>query len=457
MSRDLFGTDGIRGKANVHPMTVDIAMLIGKAAGLVFKNGGRKSKIVIGKDTRLSGYMIESALAAGLLSTGAEVYFVGPMPTPAIAHITKSFAADAGIVISASHNPYEDNGIKFFDGNGFKLPDEIEARMENLVRSDIDTDGITGEMIGKAHRINDARGRYIEFAKNSIGNMSLKGLKIILDCANGATYHVTKYILGELGAEVILRNVNPDGKNINEKCGAMHPELLKNDVLIEQADLAIALDGDGDRVIMLDEKGGIVCGDRLMAIAAVEMLREGKLKGNTLVITQYSNMGLVKCVEENGGRVVRVKNGDRYVVEEMRREGYSLGGEQSGHLIFLDHTTTGDGTISALQILRIMKKTGKKLSELGSCMSLFPQVNLSVEVDEKKPLEEMAGLQMLVKEISRKLSGRGRLLVRYSGTQNILRIMVEGEDEAEIRNYAEEMANEVKKEIRNASGNSSGW
>ncbi|MCK4589924.1 MAG: phosphoglucosamine mutase [Nanoarchaeota archaeon] len=457
MSRDLFGTDGIRGKANVHPMTVDIAMLIGKAAGLVFKNGGRKSKIIIGKDTRLSGYMIESALAAGLLSTGVEVYFVGPMPTPAIAHITKSFAADAGIVISASHNPYEDNGIKFFDGKGFKLPDEMEARMEDLVRSEIDTKEITGEMVGKAHRIGDARGRYIEFAKNSISNMSLKGLKIILDCANGATYHVTKYILNELGAEVVLKNVKPDGKNINEKCGAMHPELLKNDVLIEKADLAIALDGDGDRVIMLDETGEVVCGDRIMAIAATEMLKSGKLKGNTLVVTNYSNVGLVKCVEEAGGQVVRVKNGDRYVVEEMRRKGYNLGGEQSGHIIFLDHTTTGDGTISALQILRMMKKTGKRLSELGSCMNKFPQINLGVEVAEKKPLEEMAGLQILVKEINGKLSGRGRLLIRYSGTQNILRIMVEGENEEEIGNYAEEIATEVKKEIENASGNSSGW
>jgi len=455
--RKLFGTDGIRGKANVYPMTVEIAMKIGQAAGLIFKNGNRKSKIVIGKDTRLSGYLIEYALAAGLLSTGAEVYFVGPMPTPAIAHITKSFAADAGIVISASHNPYEDNGIKFFDGSGFKLPDEVEERMEEIAAGEINTDLITGEEIGKAHRIGDARGRYIEFAKNSINNMSLKGLKIVLDCANGACYHITKYILMELGAEVILRNVNPDGKNINEKCGAMHPELLKNDVLIEKADVGIALDGDGDRVMMLDERGEVVCGDRMMAITALEMIKEGKLKDNTLVVTHYSNVGLAKCLEEVGGRVVKVKAGDRYVVEEMKLGGYNLGGEQSGHLIFLDHTTTGDGTISALQILRIMKKTGQKLSELGACMKMFPQVNLKVEVSEKKPFEEMPGLQFKVKDLNAKLSGRGRLLIRYSGTQNILRIMVEGEDEAEIRNYAEEIAKEVEKEIGNASGNSSGW
>lgn len=455
--RKLFGTDGIRGKANVYPMSVDVVMKIGQAAGLVFKNGSRKSKIIIGKDTRLSGYLVESALAAGLLSTGAEVYFVGPMPTPAIAHITRSFAADAGIVISASHNPFEDNGIKFFDANGFKLPDDVEEKIEGIALSEIKTDLITGEAIGKAHRIGDARGRYIEFAKNSIGNMSLKGLKIVLDCANGACYHITKYILTELGAEVILRNVNPDGRNINEKCGAMHPELLKNDVLLEKADLAIALDGDGDRVMMLDEKGELVCGDRMMAMAALEMIKEGKLNQNTLVVTHYSNMGLVKAIEEHGGKVVRVKNGDRYVVEEMRKNGYNLGGEQSGHMIFLDHTTTGDGTISALQILRIMKKSGKKLSELASCMKMYPQVNLKVEVEEKKPLEEMAGLQAKVRDLNAKLSGRGRLLIRYSGTQNILRIMVEGEDEAEIGKYAEEIAEEVKKETGNARSDSSGW
>ncbi|MBU1974593.1 MAG: phosphoglucosamine mutase, partial [Nanoarchaeota archaeon] len=337
--RKLFGTDGIRGKANTYPMTVDIALKVGKAAGIILRNG-KKCKVVIGKDTRLSGYMIESALAAGLLSMGIEVYFVGPMPTPAIAHITRSFAADAGVVISASHNPYEDNGIKFFDAHGFKLPDDVEEKIEQLALSDLNTDNITGEDVGKAHRISDARGRYIEFAKNSIKNMSLKGLKIVLDCANGAAYHVTKYILTELGAEVILKNTFPNGKNINERCGALYPELLRDDVLLENADLAIALDGDADRVIMLDEKGEVVCGDRMMGIVALEMLREGTLKQNTLVTTVMSNLGLTKAIESAGGKVVQTKVGDRYVVEEMRKNDYNLGGEQSGHIIFLDHTTT---------------------------------------------------------------------------------------------------------------------
>ncbi|MBI4983478.1 phosphoglucosamine mutase [Candidatus Woesearchaeota archaeon] len=447
MSRKLFGTDGIRGKANIYPMTTDVALRIGQATGLIFKNEGKKSKIILGKDTRLSGYMIESALAAGLLSTGVEVYFVGPMPTPAIAHITKSFAADAGIVISASHNPYEDNGIKFFDGEGFKLPDELEEKIEQLALSEINTEKIVGDKIGKAHRIDDARGRYIEFAKSSIGNLSLKGLKIVLDCANGAAYHITKHILGELGAEVVLKNVNPNGKNINEHCGALFPELLKEDVLREKADLGIALDGDADRLIVIDERGEVVDGDSLMAISALEMMKKGELKQNTLVVTEYSNFGLVKTIEEAGGKVVLVKSGDRYVIEEMRRSGYNFGGEQSGHLIFLNCSTTGDGTISALQILKIMKTTGKKLSELCTIMKKYPQILLNVEVKEKRKIEEMPEVEKKIKEIEHKLKNEGRALIRYSGTQNMLRIMLEGKDEAQIKEYAQEIAEVVKSNI----------
>ncbi|MBU0459224.1 MAG: phosphoglucosamine mutase [Nanoarchaeota archaeon] len=444
--RKLFGTDGIRGKANTYPMTVDIALKVGKAAGIILRNG-KKCKVVIGKDTRLSGYMIESALAAGLLSMGIEVYFVGPMPTPAIAHITRSFAADAGVVISASHNPYEDNGIKFFDAHGFKLPDDVEEKIEQLALSDLNTDNITGEDVGKAHRISDARGRYIEFAKNSIKNMSLKGLKIVLDCANGAAYHVTKYILTELGAEVILKNTFPNGKNINERCGALYPELLRDDVLLENADLAIALDGDADRVIMLDEKGEVVCGDRMMGIVALEMLREGTLKQNTLVTTVMSNLGLTKAIESAGGKVVQTKVGDRYVVEEMRKNDYNLGGEQSGHIIFLDHTTTGDGTISALQILRTIKKSGKPLSELAAGIPMYPQLTLNVEVKEKKNLEEMPSVLRKIKEIEEKLGEEGRVLVRYSGTSSKLRIMIEGKIKEELNNYAQQIADEVRKEV----------
>ncbi len=447
MARKLFGTDGIRGKANTYPMTVDIAMKVGKAAGLIFRNGNKKSKMVIGKDTRLSGYMIESALAAGLLSMGLDVYFVGPMPTPAIAHLTKSFAADAGVVISASHNPYEDNGIKFFDANGFKLPDDVEEKIEQLALSELNTDNITGEDVGKAHRIGDARGRYIEFAKSSIDNMSLSGLKIVLDCANGAAYHVTKYILTELGAEVVLRNANPDGKNINEKCGALYPELLKEEVLRNNANLAIALDGDADRVILVDEKGEVIDGDQMLAIAALEFMKEGKLKKNTLVATQYSNFGLVKAVENAGGKVVLAGCGDRYVIEEMRKNGYNLGGEQSGHLIFLDHSTTGDGTISALQILKIMKKSGKKLSELASVMNKYPQVLVNVDVKEKRDFQEMGGVTRKIKEIESQLGSEGRVFIRYSGTQNRLRIMLEAKDSFAIGNYAQEIAEEFKREI----------
>ncbi len=445
--KEFFGTDGIRGKANTYPMTADVVLKIGQAAGIVFNNGKKKSRIILGKDTRLSGYMIESALAAGLLSVGADVYFVGPMPTPAIAHITRSFAADAGVVISASHNPYEDNGIKFFDESGFKLRDEIEEKIESLALSSIATEEIGGEMIGKAHRITDARGRYVEFAKSSIGNMSLKGLKIVLDCANGATYHITKYILNELGAEVILKNAYPDGKNINENCGALHPELLKDDVIRNRADAAIALDGDGDRVIMLDEKGEVVDGDHMLVIAALDMIKEGILKKNTIVVTSYSNLGLVKALEDAGGRVVKVQTGDRYVLEEMKKGGYNLGGEQSGHIIFLDNTTTGDGTISALQILRIMKKTGRNLSELCLPMDKYPQVMLNVDVTEKKPLEMMEDVTSKIEEIEKKLGEDGRVLIRYSGTQNKLRIMLEGKIKEELENYAEEIAKEVRKEV----------
>ena len=446
--RQLFGTDGIRGKANTFPMTAEMALKIGRAAGVVFKNGhNHRCRIVIGKDTRLSGYLLEFALASGLLSMGIDVLFLGPMPTPAIAHLTKSFAADGGVVISASHNPYYDNGIKFFDKDGFKLPDEMEERMEQLALKEEQTEEISGDKIGQAQRINDARGRYIEFAKASIQNMSLEGLRIVLDCANGATYHITKYILNELGATVILKNATPDGKNINEQCGAMHPELLKAEVLREKADMAIALDGDGDRVIMVDEKGEVVDGDRIMAIAALEMLKEGSLKKRTLVVTQYSNLGLIRAIEEAGGKVVMVPNGDRYVIEEMRKHGYNLGGEQSGHLIFSDLTTTGDGTISSLQILQIMKKTGKKLSELCGVMEQFPQTIVNVEVQEKRELQTMAEVVGKIKEVEEALGKMGRVLVRYSGTQNMLRIMIEGPTKKVIDAYAQQIAILVRKEI----------
>lgn len=444
MAGALFGTDGIRGKANLYPMTAKMALKIGRAAGITFQNGHQhKCKVVIGKDTRLSGYMLEFALAAGILSTGVEVYFLGPMPTPAIAHLTKSFAADGGVVISASHNPYYDNGIKFFDKEGFKLADEVEEKIETLALNGIDTDHIAE--IGQAHRVNDARGRYIEFAKNSIRNRSLEGITVVLDCANGATYHITKYILTELGAKVVLKNANPDGKNINEYCGAMHPELLKEDVLREKADAAIALDGDGDRLIMLDELGNVINGDKILAIAAIHLKKSGSLHKNTIVATPYSNLGLIQAMEEQGINVVLVQTGDRYVIEEMRRGDYNLGGEQSGHIIFADHSTTGDGTISALQILQIMKESGHKLSELSSIFTDYPQVLLNVRVSEKKPLDDMPTVVKIIKGVEQRLGKWGRVFVRYSGTEPLLRIMVEGKNKLEIEQYAQEIAAEVKK------------
>ena len=444
MAPTLFGTDGIRGKANLYPMTAKMALKIGRAAGMVFQEGhNHKCKVVIGKDTRLSGYMLEFALAAGLLSTGVEVYFLGPMPTPAIAHLTKSFAADGGVVISASHNPYYDNGIKFFDKDGFKLADEVEQKIESLALNGIDTDHVAE--VGQAHRVNDARGRYVEFAKNSIRNRSLEGLTVVLDCANGATYHVTKYILTELGAKVILKNANPDGKNINEHCGAMHPELLKEDVLREKADAAVALDGDGDRLIMLDELGNTVNGDKILAIAALQLQKEGKLFQNTIVATPYSNLGFIRAMEEQGITVVIVQTGDRYVIEEMRKSGYNLGGEQSGHIIFSDHSTTGDGTISALQILKMMKDSGLKLSEMSKVFTEFPQILINVEMLEKKPLNEMPRVVEKIQEVEQKLGKWGRVFIRYSGTQDLLRIMVEGKNKSEIEQYAQEIVTEVKR------------
>ncbi|MBU4283943.1 MAG: phosphoglucosamine mutase, partial [Nanoarchaeota archaeon] len=422
------------------------ALKLGKAAAAVFMNGKKRHKIVIGKDTRISCYMIENALTSGILSMGVDVLLVGPMPTPAIAHLTKSFGADAGIVISASHNPAEDNGIKFFDKDGFKLSDEIEEKIEKLVFSDMNVDHITGSLVGRAKRIDDAQGRYIEFAKNSIDNLSLKGLKIILDCANGAAYKVSPLIFEELGAQVITINNSPNGLNINDKCGALYPEQMKKFVIQYDADIGIALDGDADRVIMVDENANEVDGDKIMAFCALDMIRDKKLKDNTIVVTDYSNLGLDKAIKDADGKVIRVMNGDRYVVEEMRKYNYNLGGEQSGHIIFLDYTTTGDGTISALQVLRIMKKTGKKLSELARCITKFPQVMVNVNVKKRIDFEKMPKVMEKINKAKKKLKDNGRVIVRYSGTQNIARIMVEGINEKEIKKYTKEIADEIKKQ-----------
>ncbi|MCF6179698.1 MAG: phosphoglucosamine mutase, partial [Geopsychrobacter sp.] len=391
MKKRLFGTDGVRGVANVYPMTTEVAMQLGRAAAHIFKNGDRRHRLVIGKDTRLSGYMIETALVSGICSMGVDVLLVGPLPTPGISFITSSMRADAGVVISASHNPYQDNGIKFFSRDGFKLPDDLELRMEELISSgELDSLRPIADEVGKAFRVDDAVGRYIVFLKNTFPHdLDLLGLKIVLDCAHGAAYKVAPAVFEELGAEVISLGIEPDGKNINAGCGSLHPEVMAESVRLHGADLGIALDGDADRVIFVDEHGEEVDGDHIMAICGTRMLAAGTLNKQTLVATVMSNMGLEIALKKAGGAMLRTAVGDRYVVEEMRRGGYNLGGEQSGHMIFLDHNTTGDGVLSALQVLEIVQRSGKRLSELAQVMESLPQVLLNVRVKQRTDLVEI--------------------------------------------------------------------
>ncbi|MGH7849433.1 MAG: phosphoglucosamine mutase [Thermodesulfobacteriota bacterium] len=449
--KSLFGTDGIRGVANRHPMTPEMSLKLGKALTYLLKQGGitHKPKIVIGKDTRLSGYIFEQALSSGIAAMGADVLLVGPLPTPAIAFITQSMRADAGIVISASHNPYEDNGIKIFDRHGFKLPDEVELRLEELIENGGGDHLVaTPDDIGKAHRIEDAPGRYVIFAKNSFPcDMTLEGIKIVLDCANGAAYKVSPTILEELGADVVTIGVHPDGRNINTECGSLNPELLRNKVLETGADIGIALDGDADRVIFCDERGEIVDGDKIIAICADEMIKSGKLRGNAVVTTLMSNMALENFIRGKGMDFFRTEVGDRYVVEAMRARDCNLGGEQSGHIIFLDHTTTGDGTLAALQVLAIMKREGRKLSELSRIIDLYPQLLLNVKIRKKKELSKIKGLSELLDRNETRLRGKGRINIRYSGTEPISRVMVEGEDVSLIKEIATELADAIKRDI----------
>lgn len=451
-SKRLFGTDGIRGIANCDPMTPEMSLKLGKALTYILKmekTDSKRPRIVIGKDTRLSGYMFEQAMSAGIISMGADVLLVGPLPTPAISFLTVSMRADAGVVISASHNPFVDNGIKFFDRFGFKLPDKKELEIEELVLSDrINRLNVPPSDIGKAWRLDDAQGRYVVFVKNTFPkDLTLEGLKIILDCANGAAYKVSPIVFQELGAEVITIGVRPDGKNINTDCGSINPELLKRKVKETGADLGIALDGDADRVIFCDEKGEEVDGDIVIAITADEMIRNNKLQKNTVVTTIMSNMSLETFIREKGGIVIRTPVGDRYVVEEMRIRGCNFGGEKSGHMIFLDHTTTGDGTLAALQLLAVMKRKEKKLSELAKIIELYPQVLLNVKVREKKPFQDIPQLEDLLLLSEQRLKERGRINLRYSGTESLARIMVEGENEALVYEVAEEIAYRIQQAI----------
>ncbi|NIO04485.1 MAG: phosphoglucosamine mutase, partial [Proteobacteria bacterium] len=421
----LFGTDGVRGVANVHPMTGEMAMQIGRATAYLFKDKGGRHRIVIGKDTRMSGYMLETALASGICSMGVDVLLVGPMPTPAIAFITRSMRADAGVMISASHNPFYDNGIKLFSYDGFKLPDEMEDDIEELISSNsIHSLRPTAREVGKAFRIDDARGRYIVFLKNTFPNdLGLDGMKIVLDCANGAAYRVAPTVLEELGAEVIPIGVEPDGENINLNCGSLHPEVVSRVVLETGADVGMALDGDADRIVFIDDQGNLVDGDHIMAICATDMIQENRLSKKTLVTTIMSNLGLEKCLRAFNGKVVKTAVGDRYVVDEMRRGGYNMGGEKSGHTIFLDHNTTGDGIVTALQVLAVMAKKEKSLADLASIMTPLPQVLFNVRVKRMKDLARMPEIQRKVKAIEGELKNTGRVVIRYSGTEPLVRVM----------------------------------
>lgn len=438
--RQYFGTDGVRGKANVHPLTADFALKLGRAAaGLFRQNDETHRKIVIGKDTRLSCYMFENALVSGICSAGIDAVMVGVLPTPAVAFLTKSLRADAGVVISASHNPYYDNGIKFFDANGQKLPDVTEAEIERMI--DNNEPSVNSENIGRATRIETAIGRYVEFVKNTFPKaIDLKGLKIVLDCANGAAYRVGPLALSELGAELILINVNPDGININDKCGAVHPENMALAVKEYGADVGISFDGDADRVVFADENGEILDGDKIMGVCAIEMMKNGYLRNNTIVATVMSNLGFEHSMNKNGVKLIRSQVGDRYVMEDMIKNDCNLGGEQSGHLIFSDLNTTGDGLISAMQLLSVMVNSGKTLSELCSFIETYPQVLKNVVVKSKIPLEKLDNTTKLISKIEKELGTGGRVLVRYSGTETKLRVMTEGRDKAIIVAFADEIA-----------------
>jgi phosphoglucosamine mutase len=445
----LFGTDGVRGVANVHPMTGEMAMQIGRAIAHIFKNTGGRHRIVIGKDTRLSGYMLETALASGICSMGVDVLLVGPMPTPAIAFITHSMRADAGVMISASHNPFYDNGIKIFSHDGFKLPDEMEDKIEGLVSSNsIHSLRPTARDVGKAFRIDDARGRYIVYLKNTFPSpLSLDGLKIVLDCANGAAYRVAPTVLEELGAEVIPIGVDPDGENINLNCGSLHPEIVSRMVLQTGADVGMALDGDADRIVFVDDQGTVVDGDHIMAICATDLIQEKRLKKNTLVTTIMSNMGLERTLKAYKGKVVKTAVGDRYVVDEMKRSGYNMGGEKSGHMIFLDHNTTGDGIITALQVLAVMAKKEKPLADLAMIMTPFPQVLYNIRVKEKKELSQIPELDRKITAIEQELGETGRIVLRYSGTEPVIRLMLEGEKEDQIQQMGGDLAEAIEKSL----------
>jgi len=438
----LFGTDGIRGTANQFPITPEVALRAGKAITAVMsQHGNARQRVIIGKDTRISGYMLETALTSGLVSTGMDVLLVGPLPTPAVAHLTKSMGCSAGIMLTASHNPYEDNGLKIFGADGYKLSDELEEKIEDFILAQDPPDHASSPgRIGKATRIEDARGRYIEFAKHTADNISLHGLKIVIDCGHGAAYFVAPLIFRELGAEVITMATQPDGKNINDGCGALYPEAAGELVKQHGADLGVSFDGDADRAIFTDAHGNTVSGDRIIALCALSLQRRKQLRGDTIAVTVMSNLGLHAAMREAGIQVLTTGVGDRQVIEALRAHEHSFGGENSGHLIFADHATTGDGILSALQVLRVMKESGRPLHELTQCMEEYPQELRSFAVPAKPPLDSLHSFSTLLEEAQNALGENGRHLIRYSGTENKARVMVEHRDAALVTHWADQLS-----------------
>ncbi len=444
MNTRLFGTDGIRGVANAYPITPELALKVGRAVARVLRAGRPgKQKVVIGKDTRLSGYMLETAITSGLVSEGATVLLTGPIPTPAIAHLTRTMACDAGIMLTASHNPYADTGIKIFGADGYKLPDEMEEEIERFLHDETVEGPLAGTDIGKAMRVDDAVGRYIEAAKGAAGATSLDGLKVVVDCAHGAGYFVAPLVFEELGAEVISHATKPTGRNINEGCGALHPETAARLVVDNGADLGICLDGDADRVIFIDHTGHVVAGDRILCLCAKALAASGHLRHNTVVATVMSNLGLRDALARDGIKVETTGVGDRLVIERMRQHGYSLGGENSGHIIFADHATTGDGIVSALRVLTVMKSQKASLAELADCMNEYPQENRAHTVREKPLIEDVPQLAAAIAEVEQALGESGRSLVRYSGTEKKIRILVECPDGEEAKRHADKLSKAV--------------
>jgi phosphoglucosamine mutase len=445
MARKYFGTDGIRGLANSLHMTSEVALKVGMAAGKLFSNSARRHRVVIGKDTRLSGYMIESALMSGFTAVGMDVFLLGPMPTPAVAMLTRSLRADLGVMISASHNPYHDNGIKFFDPDGYKLSDEMELQIEELIDKPSTELLVTADRIGRAKRVESAQERYIEFAKRTLPrNIRLNDMRVVIDCANGAGYQVAPNALWELGAEVIKIGVEPDGRNINHKCGSTAPEALCQKVREMRADIGIALDGDADRVVIVDEKGNIVDGDQIMAVIAESWHRRGKLAAGGVVATVMSNLGLELYLKDLGLSLARTAVGDRHVVDHMRKHGYNVGGEQSGHIVLSDFTTTGDGLVSALQILSVVVATGKPVSEVCQRFEPLPQLLRNVTYKDGKPLEQDA-VMLAIDNGRKRLGSRGRLVIRPSGTEPVIRVMAEGDDEHLVHEVVGEIVDAVAK------------